>query len=293
MSGKVSHRTPAFSIGGRTLREGDCLTVDGDRGLIYLGDCVEAGNEEPCELRMLRNWAVELGIELGSETAADSRDAVATEIRTDNACQADAFALLRALSPLGFASPERIAVSLATSSGVVSELISAVLQADHVAGAPRGLHVTPDGRAWLRAQLQAEREGIDREAADRIYRSFIAHDEDFKCLITDWQIRVVDGKRVAYDHEDRGYDDIVRRRLAVFHESISSLMAEIVCMAGRLKPFAIRFASAAAAVASSDSSMIASPLKDSYHTVWFELHEELMHLSGRNRSAKEAKSVGS
>jgi hypothetical protein len=34
--------------------------------------------------------------------------------------------------------------------------------------------------------------------------------------------------------------------------------------------------------------MIASPLKDSYHTVWFELHEELMHLSGRSRVVEEA-----
>ena len=34
--------------------------------------------------------------------------------------------------------------------------------------------------------------------------------------------------------------------------------------------------------------MIASPLKDSYHTVWFELHEELMHLSGRTRAIEEA-----
>jgi pyruvate,orthophosphate dikinase len=30
--------------------------------------------------------------------------------------------------------------------------------------------------------------------------------------------------------------------------------------------------------------MLASPLKESYHTVWFELHEELIALSGRQRT---------
>jgi pyruvate, orthophosphate dikinase len=38
--------------------------------------------------------------------------------------------------------------------------------------------------------------------------------------------------------------------------------------------------------------MIASPLKDSYHTIWFELHEELIHLAGRNRATEEARSGG-
>ena len=30
--------------------------------------------------------------------------------------------------------------------------------------------------------------------------------------------------------------------------------------------------------------MVAAPIKDSYHTVWFELHEELIVLSGRERT---------
>jgi pyruvate,orthophosphate dikinase len=33
--------------------------------------------------------------------------------------------------------------------------------------------------------------------------------------------------------------------------------------------------------------MMASPLKDSYHTVWFEYHEELIALCGRNRLEEE------
>jgi pyruvate,orthophosphate dikinase len=33
--------------------------------------------------------------------------------------------------------------------------------------------------------------------------------------------------------------------------------------------------------------MLASPLKDSYHTVWYEYHEEMIHLVGRTRLEEE------
>jgi pyruvate,orthophosphate dikinase len=58
-------------------------------------------------------------------------------------------------------------------------------------------------------------------------------------------------------------------------------------MARRLQPSRLRLARAAAAVRAGDGTMVASPFKDSYHTVWFELHEELMHLSGRDRATEE------
>ena len=41
-------------------------------------------------------------------------------------------------------------------------------------------------------------------------------------------------------------------------------------------------------IARGDGSLIASPLKDSYHTVWFEFHEELIHLCGRDRATEES-----
>ena len=36
-----------------------------------------------------------------------------------------------------------------------------------------------------------------------------------------------------------------------------------------------------------DSSMIASPLKDRSHTLWFELHQELIDLTGISRADLE------
>ena len=63
-------------------------------------------------------------------------------------------------------------------------------------------------------------------------------------------------------------------------------------LAPRLSRYLDRFAAALAAVQAGDESMVASPLKDSYHTVWFEMHEELILLSGRNRADEAAAGRG-
>ena len=152
--------------------------------------------------------------------------------------------------------------------------------------------MAPDGRAWLSDQLKAERERIDRHAVDSLYQRFMALDATFKQLVTDWQVKVTDGKRLPNAHADAAYDDAVRARLADFHQVVVTLLPDILALTGRLKPFPKRLGRAAAAVASGDGNMIASPLKDSYHAIWFELHEELIHLAGRNRATEEARSGG-
>jgi hypothetical protein len=54
----------------------------------------------------------------------------------------------------------------------------------------------------------------------------------------------------------------------------------------------VRFADALEAVRGGDNTMFGRPLGDSYHTVWFELHEELIALSGRTRAEEAAAGRG-
>ena len=282
---------PDLTIAGTPLLDGGArLTVDGTTGKIYLGDCVEAGQGEPVELRTLRRWAAEAGLQLGGEhDGAPGVGPVA--LVASGAVEPDAFAVARALALLGFASTERLAVALATSPEAIGKILQTLPQA-HVGKAPRGLHVTPEGRAWLSGQLKAERESVDRATAERLYQDFMALDGRFKQLVTDWQIRAIDGNKVPNDHGDAAYDAGIRAQLAEFHHANMALLPDIVALSSRLTPFAQRFPRAARAFAAGDGSMIASPLKDSYHTIWFELHEELIHLAGRDRATEEAKSGG-
>jgi pyruvate,orthophosphate dikinase len=275
---------PHLKIGGREFREGDSLTIDGGSGRVYLDDCVATGSEEPEELKTLRRWSAELGIELGDDSLDVTGDAGAPTKEGEAA--ADSFAVMRAIALLGLATDERIALSLVTSTEAVRRIIDAA-PSTHLKRTSRGLQLTPEGRGWLQGQLDAERNQTDRSAADRLYRNFVALDDRFKRLIVSWQVRTVDGRDVINDHTDAAYDLTVREKLCAFHVESMSLMDDICAMAWRLQPYRLRLARAAAAVRAGDGTMVASPFKDSYHTVWFELHEELMHLSGRDRATEE------
>ncbi|HKU07729.1 MAG TPA: pyruvate, phosphate dikinase [Bradyrhizobium sp.] len=280
---------PALSIAGRMLDNGARLTIDGTTGKIYLGDCVEAGQGEPVELQTLRRWAAEAGLSLGE---ADAAAGPGTNVADDSAaCDVDNLAVVRALALLGFATVERTAIALAASADAVGAVLKSLPQT-WIGKAPRGLHVTPEGRAWLLGQLKAERDSVDRRAAERLYQDFMALDVRFKQLVADWQIKVIDGKQVPNDHADAAYDAAIRARIADFHRATVALLPNILMLMPRLKPFATRLAHAAKAIAAGDGTMIASPLKDSYHTAWFELHEELIHLAGRDRAIEEARSGG-
>jgi pyruvate,orthophosphate dikinase len=55
-----------------------------------------------------------------------------------------------------------------------------------------------------------------------------------------------------------------------------------------LASYGRRLDAAAAAAAGGDGRYFASPRVDSYHGVWFELHEELIRLSGKTREQEVA-----
>ncbi len=78
-------------------------------------------------------------------------------------------------------------------------------------------------------------------------------------------------------------------RLAALHEDA---VAWIAAARGRALPrlaaYRERLARAAAAAAGGDGRYVASPRVDSYHGVWFELHEDLILLAGRNRADEVA-----
>jgi pyruvate,orthophosphate dikinase len=56
----------------------------------------------------------------------------------------------------------------------------------------------------------------------------------------------------------------------------------------RFGQYLARFDRAMAAVDAGDARFVASPRVDSYHSVWFELHEDLIRLAGRTREDEVA-----
>jgi pyruvate,orthophosphate dikinase len=111
---------------------------------------------------------------------------------------------------------------------------------------------------------------------------------ELKAVVTAWQIREVDGRQILNDHQDRDYDRTVLARLAATDVSVQEWLNRYQD-AWLLNVFRRRLTRALAEVESGEHAWILSPRVDSYHSVWFELHEHLIRLSGRTR-AEEAMS---
>ena len=157
---------------------------------------------------------------------------------------------------------------------------------------PRGLRLLPEGKEWTDNLLDEERTGIDSGEANDVYEDFCAQNDSFKQLVTDWQIKIIDGEQQLNDHTDEAYDQEIIRRLAELDQVVAPIFQKAANIAPRLGRYLERFENALTQLQSGNHSFLAAPLKDSYHTIWFEMHEELILLCGRNRADEAAAGRG-
>ncbi|MEU4429429.1 hypothetical protein ACH474_24610 [Nocardia rhamnosiphila] len=178
-----------------------------------------------------------------------------------------------------------LAAAAGLSDAALSSVLEPLLAAGELQRAGTRVKITAAGRARLDEMLAAERATVDRARLRQRYLGFGIVNDDLKQLVTDWQL--IDGTR-PNDHTDADYDAQIMARLGELHERFAPLLAEFVELAPRLAQYPDRFAGALARIRSGDPAWLARPLVDSYHTVWFELHEELIGLGGMSRVREEA-----
>lgn len=191
--------------------------------------------------------------------------------------------VLRAIRLKGRVSPATVAATMnedpASVASTIAELVESGLLVEGTT-----LRITSDGRERLNALLAEERSGIDQDALAASYDEFRAVNVDFKALVADWQLK--DGQPNA--HDDVDYDGAVLARLDEIHERAVPIIAAAAGQLPRLASYADKLAAAVAKVKAGDTAWFTRPIIDSYHTVWFELHEELIVASGLSRE-EEAK----
>lgn len=261
-------------LGDTLIEPGTLLTVNGGTGQIYLGDRRAASTEEIEEVRTLRRWRAELEGAAGEPVHADRPAAVGGATLPE---------LARLVQLKGLCTVAVAAAVLATDETAVERLFA---EGETLFRAtPRGMALSPAGRDWLAQQLEEERAGLDAAALNAAYARFLLLNQRFKRLVTDWQLSSTGGQTQA--------------ALAALAEAMDGLHAELeplieatAAHVPRLGRYAGRFEAAIARLRAGDASMLASPLKDSYHTIWFEFHEELIALCGRDRAAEERAESG-
>lgn len=130
------------------------------------------------------------------------------------------------------------------------------------------LRISPSGRDRLGVLLAAERRGIDAAALAGVYNQFRSVNTDFKALVTDWQLNG-DPKALS--------------RLDEVHHRVKPIIAAAARQLPRLRAYSMKLQAALDKVKGGETTWLARPLIDSYHTVWFELHEELIVAIGLTR----------
>jgi pyruvate, orthophosphate dikinase len=277
----VQVRPGRVTIGGRDYPEGEILGIDGSTGEVYGGAVASVTTIVP-EAAMLLAWARELGIGIGpagedrNVDANDDSGAVATED------------LVRALAIKGYATADMLGLALSLGTDEVAAMLER-LAADGIARDSGGMFsLTDDGKVLGTEMLAADREAWGADDAAQALDAFVVLDQKMKAIVTAWQMKEVDGEQVLNDHADAAYDTAVLQQLADLHAEATAWLAPLVAGLPRLASYGRRLDGAAEKAAHGDGMYVASPRVDSYHGVWFELHEDLIRLSGTSREAEVA-----
>jgi hypothetical protein len=143
----------------------------------------------------------------------------------------------------------------------------------------KALRVSPEGRVRLDALLAAEREHIDTAALASAYDDFRAVNAEFKALVTDWQLK--NGQ--PNTHDDLDYDAAILARLDDVHQRVKPIVTAAAAQVPRLSSYSTKLQAALDNIHDGDTAWLSRPFIDSYHTVWFELHEELIVAAGLTR----------
>lgn len=160
----------------------------------------------------------------------------------------------------------------------IAETVTRLIDADLLIDG-KTLRLSQSGRVRLDALLAAERRSADADAIAAAYRQFRSVNSDFKALVSEWQLR--DGQPNLHDDDD--YDAAVLVRLGDVHQRVAPIIAAAAQQIPRLWAYRRKLDAAYTKVRSGDRAWLTRPLIDSYHTVWFELHEELIGAAGLTR----------
>lgn len=190
--------------------------------------------------------------------------------------------VLQAVRLKGRATREQLGATTGLDEAELNPALDALVDSGHVIAKGPLVRISDTGRERLSELLTAERADIDAEAFAAVYDSFRNVNGDFKALITDWQLR--DGQPNA--HDDAEYDAAVLGRLDGIHDRVSPVVDEAAKHVPRLGRYRSKLDAALAKISDGDTSWLAKPIADSYHTVWFELHEELILAAGLTRDAE-------
>ena len=144
--------------------------------------------------------------------------------------------------------------------------------------------LTSAGRAEHERLLAEQLDATGRRAdVEQAYRDFLALNPKLLDVCTRWQVRDIEASLVN-DHTDPAYDAAVIQALVNLDAKAQPIVARLADVLHRFGRYGPALTAAVDRVRAGDTDWFARPLIASYHTVWFELHEDLLATLGLERT---------
>jgi pyruvate,orthophosphate dikinase len=261
---------------------GDVITIDGRTGEVFEG-VIPGTTEVVREARTLLSWAAELGIDVGAgvhSTEVPPTGSLSARAVTPDMC-------LRVIGIKGFALLSGIADAVLADPAVVEPILDQLAIDGLVSNTAGARKLTDAGARRAAALLEADRDAWGPAEAESSLDAFLELDHRVKETVTAWQLRDAEAG-VLNDHSDAAYDVAVLERLAALHADAAAWCTSVEAGLPRLGDYRARLSAALERAEAGDGRYVASPRVDSYHGVWFELHEDLIGLAGRTRADEAA-----
>lgn len=152
--------------------------------------------------------------------------------------------------------------------------------------AARGAYmISPAGRQLLDEAypewFAAERSSDEIGSAMDSFESGV--NRQLLSLTTDWQTVEVNGERQPNDHSDAAYDARVIDKIGAVIDRTDGVLAPLVAAQPTVARFLERIEQALTRAESGETDYVSSVRTDSVHTVWFQMHEHILRITGRER----------
>jgi len=200
--------------------------------------------------------------------------------------------VLHALRLKGFADTDVVAAHAglpAADTGALLDRFGADGLVVRREGRITGWSLTPAGRKRHTELVGAEVDAAAcREQVRAAYHRFLDINGEMLAVCTDWQMRSGDGgEPVLNDHSDAVYDKGVIGRLRGIDDRVQPVCEGLAASLERFGGYGARLRAALEKVEAGEVEWFTKPVIDSYHTVWFEMHEDLLCTLGLERSKEE------
>ncbi len=102
-------------------------------------------------------------------------------------------------------------------------------------------------------------------------------------LTTEWQTMEVDGEPVVNDHGDPDYDGKIIARLGDVYDKTVKVLDTFAVADPPVARFLARLGDALSRAEAGEIAYVSGVRVASFHTVWFQMHEHLLRVMGRER----------